>query len=314
MNYTLKIKLISMLLIFASINSICFGCCGCCPGGIGGLATKGNSGPKPSNPIFSNPIGDNMLKSGKIEEGAKDLKCKSEEKEKSEGLVEESKLVEKDGVEQEEGEEKNGKEDMIENALAEYMNKRDSDNRKDIEEKWSCKKNEKGKYYIKYRKFSGILNESDESLITRIDNDDSISKLKINIKLEFSKDIYFTFYNSECTLGDLVKSLSLLNKKYRINKDEHLGIIDSNGLFKPNRYINLSSAIMYRVKNGRIFRPYILNGNYDTCTVPCFNGNIFYNKNRKEENIDQDPNKNGFNDQPFSPTDIDKFKLILKTS
>ncbi len=132
--------------------------------------------------------------------------------------------------------------------------------------------------------------------------------------MKFDECYYFVFNNHECTLGDLVKSLSLLDKKYRINKDEHFGITDSNGLFKPYRYINLSSAIMYRFKKDHIFRPCIFNGNYDAYTVPYFDGNIFYNRNRKEENIDQDPNKNGFNHQPFSTTDIDKFKLILKTS
>ena len=203
---------------------------------------------------------------------------------------------------------------MIENAIAGYMDKRDSNNRKDIKEKWSCEKNEEGKYCIKYRKFSGILNESEESLITKIDSDDSISKLKINMKLEFSEGVYFTFYNSECTLGDLVKSLSLLDKKYRINKDEHLYITDSNGLFKPYRYINLSSAIMYRFKKDHIFRSCIFNGNYDAYTSPHFDGKTFCNRNRKEENIDQDPNKNGFNDQSCLPTDIGKFKLVLKTS
>ncbi len=301
MKSVLKAKTASILLILVSIDFIYSGCC---------CKKKGNNG----GDGHRSSRGTNLTGS----QGDKGDPIKTKVKSETPGGSHTTKTVpikpDPSKVVTHKATEADIKE--ITDALAEYMNKRDGVNRKDIIKVWTSGTDRNGDYYVKYECFSGTIIDNDELIISKIKSG-KICELQVKLFLTLSGCGcgYYTFNKDICTLSDLVKSLNKLDKGFRYNKDEHLCVIDSSKTFTSARYINLTNGIMYDIyqkvyisrggKNGNFFR---------MCSNPLYNkedGKFYIKLGDKFELGEEIECAGDFNKKIYNENDIDNFKLLL---
>lgn len=139
------------------------------------------------------------------------------------------------------------------------------------------------------------------------------------------KSTNFTFSNGgKLKLGDLTKSLNLLDNKLKINKTEHLCVKVTVGGDEYTEYINLDNSLLYKIDSS----DYICRASkkienkilsYDYFRKPFYkNDGVWYAWDSKNEKFykskdDKQDCLDNFNTAIFTKEDIDKFTFTVLT-
>lgn len=256
-----------------SIDFIYCGCCGSCRSKSNNGDNKSGGGKSSSKTNLTGSQVDEEGNPGKIPAGPQEIKGIKLDSEVDKELVEKkvtisssdkvdndkssSNVNDNDDVIHSEGSgcagEPNKKAKLsigdIRNVLSGYMNNRSGSNRDGITEQWeigNCDDN------VTRMTFGRItVSISDEQIITITDISDmsQFDKLVVTISVERAEDVKFCFFNDgRCKLGDLIKSLTVLDSRYRgFDKTEYL-CLDKLKDFEHDYdafYLNLSNGVLY---------------------------------------------------------------------
>lgn len=278
MKNVLKTKMVSILLIYVSIDFIYSGCGSCRPRGYNG-DNKGGGGKSSSKTNLTGSQWDKEGNPEKIPLGPQEIKEIKLDSEVVKELVEKkvtisssdkvnndkssSHVDDNDDVTHIEGSGGASDKDSagepkekaklsignIRNVLSGYMNNRSGSKRDGITEQWKICNWDDNVTRMTFGRITVSI--SDEQIITITDISDmsQFDNLVVTISVERAKDVKFCFYDDgRCELRDLIKSLTVLDSRYRgFDKTEYL-CLDKLKDFEHDYdafYLNLSNGVLY---------------------------------------------------------------------
>ncbi len=199
-------------------------------------------------------------------------------------------------------------------------------NRAGLTEQWNLE-NEDGQYIIKFGLFKFTVASGEIDKLTSPLTTDQIEELEGKIEITRSdKSTSFKFSNDgKCKLGNLLKSLNLLDNKLRINKTEHLCVKVAVDGVEYTEYINLNNSLLYKIDGsdyiGRTSKGNGKNGNlsYNFTKGPYYKSDgVFYYWEAKRDEFSEiqkptEENLKLFNNPVYTKEDINKFTLTVLT-